>query len=86
MMSRVFVATAMSSSFVGTVYSREELDALVDRLRMTGYSEAELRSLTPVDITHEDDRASTEAIMAAQLVGQPYVQHRRSAIDAKMAA
>ena len=76
-MSRVFVATAMSSSSsVGTVYSREELDALVDRLRMTGYSEAELRSLTPVDITHEDDRASTEAIMAAQLVGQPYVQHR----------
>ena len=44
--------------------------------RMTGYSEAELRSLTPVDITHEDDRASTEAIMAAQLVGQPFVQHR----------
>jgi hypothetical protein len=27
-MSRVFVATAMSSSFVGTVHSREELDAL----------------------------------------------------------
>ena len=44
--------------------------------RMTGYSEAELRSLTPVDITHEDDRASTEAIMTAQLVGQPFVQHR----------
>jgi PAS domain S-box-containing protein len=44
--------------------------------RMTGYSEAELRSLTPVDITHEDDRTSTEAIMAAQLVGQPFVQHR----------
>jgi len=44
--------------------------------RMTGYSEAELRSLTPVDITHEDDRASTVAIMAAQMAGQPYVQHR----------
>jgi PAS domain S-box-containing protein len=44
--------------------------------RMTGYSEAELRSLTPVDITHEDDRASTAAIMAAQLAGQPFVQHR----------
>jgi PAS domain S-box-containing protein len=44
--------------------------------RMIGYSEAELRSLTPVDITHEDDRASTEAIMSAQLAGQPYVQHR----------
>jgi PAS domain S-box-containing protein len=44
--------------------------------RMTGYSEAELRSLTPVDITHEDDRDSTEAIMSAQLASQPYVQHR----------
>jgi PAS domain S-box-containing protein len=44
--------------------------------RMTGYSEAELRSLTPVDITHEDDRASTEEIIAAQLAGLPYVQHR----------
>jgi PAS domain S-box-containing protein len=44
--------------------------------RMTGYSEAELCGLTPVDITHEDDRASTEAIIAAQLAGQPYVQHR----------
>ena len=45
--------------------------------RMIGYSEAELRSLTPVDITHEDDRASTEEIIAAQLAGQPYVQHRQ---------
>ena len=44
--------------------------------RMTGYSEAELRRLTPVDITHEDDRAATEAIIAAQMAGQPYVQHR----------
>ena len=43
---------------------------------MTGYSEAELHGLTPVDITHEDDRASTEAIMSAQMAGQPYVQHR----------
>jgi PAS domain S-box-containing protein len=44
--------------------------------RMTGYSEAELCSLTPVDITHEDDRAASEAIMAAQMAGRPYVQHR----------
>jgi PAS domain S-box-containing protein len=43
---------------------------------MTGYSEAELRGLTPVDITHEDDRAASEAIIAAQIAGQPYVQHR----------
>jgi PAS domain S-box-containing protein len=44
--------------------------------RMTGYSEAELCSLTPVDITHEDDRAASEAIIAAQMAGQPYVRHR----------
>jgi PAS domain S-box-containing protein len=44
--------------------------------KMIGYSEEELCGLTPVDITHEDDRASTEAIMAAQLAGRPYVQHR----------
>src|SRR5271156_5507948 len=44
--------------------------------RMTGYSEEELRSLTPVDITHEEDGAASEAIIAAQVAGQPYVQHR----------
>ena len=44
--------------------------------RMTGYSEAELRGLSPLDITHEDDRASSEAIIAAQVAGQPYPQHR----------
>jgi PAS domain S-box-containing protein len=43
---------------------------------MTGYSEAELRGLSPVDITHEDDRAASEAIIAAQVAGQPYPQHR----------
>jgi PAS domain S-box-containing protein len=46
--------------------------------RITGYSEAELRSLTPVDIIHEDDRAAAKAIITAQLAGQPYVQHRQS--------
>jgi PAS domain S-box-containing protein len=44
--------------------------------RMTGYSEAELRRLSPADITHEDDQATTEAIIAAQIAGQSYVQHR----------
>ncbi len=34
--------------------------------KMTGYSTAELRHLTPADITHEDDRATTEAILSAQ--------------------
>jgi PAS domain S-box-containing protein len=43
--------------------------------RMTGYSEAELRSLSPVDITHEDDRTATEVIIAAGAVGNPYPQH-----------
>jgi PAS domain S-box-containing protein len=32
--------------------------------RMTGYSEAELRLLTPADITHEEDRAGTDALVA----------------------
>jgi PAS domain S-box-containing protein len=45
--------------------------------RITGYSEAELRNLTPVDITHEDDRASTEEIIGSKLAGQPYLQHRQ---------
>ena len=46
--------------------------------RMMGYSEAELRSLTPVDVIHEDDRAAAKEIIAAQLAGRPYVQHRQS--------
>jgi PAS domain S-box-containing protein len=33
---------------------------------MTGYSKAELRHLTPGDITHEDDRDATEGILTAQ--------------------
>jgi PAS domain S-box-containing protein len=39
---------------------------------MTGYSEAELLRLSPADITHEDDRAETEAIVAAYAAGLPY--------------
>jgi PAS domain S-box-containing protein len=39
--------------------------------RMTGYSEAELRGLSAADITHEDDRANTTAILAAHVAGQP---------------
>jgi PAS domain S-box-containing protein len=41
---------------------------------MTGYSEAELRHLSPADITHEDDRAPTESIAAAFAAGRPYTQ------------
>ena len=41
---------------------------------MTGYSEAELRSLSPADVTHEDDRAATEAILTARAAGEPYTQ------------
>ena len=39
--------------------------------QMTGYSEAELRHLSPVDIAHEDERAATETISAELAVGQP---------------
>ena len=42
---------------------------------MTGYSEAELRNLSPVDITHEDDRAAAAARIAARAAGEPYPQH-----------
>jgi PAS domain S-box-containing protein len=37
--------------------------------RMTGYSETELLGLAPADITHEDDRAGTEAVVAALVTG-----------------
>jgi PAS domain S-box-containing protein len=37
---------------------------------MTGYSEAELRSRSPADITHEGDRVATEVTMAALAVGE----------------
>jgi PAS domain S-box-containing protein len=39
--------------------------------RMVGYSDAELLHLTSPDITHEDDRAATQAILAAHAAGQP---------------
>ncbi len=39
---------------------------------MTGYSEAELQQFSPADITHEDDRAATEALLAARATGMPY--------------
>jgi PAS domain S-box-containing protein len=42
--------------------------------RMTGYTEAELRLVSPIDITHEDDRSSTEAIIAANAAGEPFAQ------------
>jgi PAS domain S-box-containing protein len=42
--------------------------------KMTGYSEAELRHLSPVDITHEDDRAPSEAIVAAYAAGRSDAQ------------
>ena len=40
--------------------------------KMTGYSEAELRLLSPTDITHEDDQAATEAIIAIGAAAQSY--------------
>jgi PAS domain S-box-containing protein len=38
--------------------------------RMTSYSEAELRGLAPADITHEEDRAETTALVAAWHAGK----------------
>jgi PAS domain S-box-containing protein len=37
--------------------------------RITGHSEAELRHLTPADVTHEEDRSGTEARVAAWFSG-----------------
>jgi PAS domain S-box-containing protein len=42
--------------------------------KMIGYSEAELRRLSPVEITHEDEGAETQAIVAAGIVGGPFAQ------------
>ena len=44
--------------------------------KMTGYSEAELSHLSPVDITHEDDRVATGAIIAANEADEPYYARR----------
>src|SRR5690349_15019871 len=38
--------------------------------RMTGYTEDELRNLTPLDITHEDDRAATRRLIDDFISGQ----------------
>jgi PAS domain S-box-containing protein len=42
---------------------------------MIGYSEAELRHLSPVDLTHEDDRPAAVANLAARAAGAPYPKH-----------
>ena len=51
--------------------------------RMTGYSEAELLKLSPLDITHEDDRAAAAARLAARAAGEPYPQHVEKRIRGK---
>lgn len=38
--------------------------------RMTGYSEDELRGLTPIDITHADDRATTRRFIDEAIAGE----------------
>ena len=43
-------------------------------------------SPSPTDITHEDDRPATEAIIAAHATGEPYDGTSRSVTGAKMAA
>jgi PAS domain S-box-containing protein len=40
--------------------------------KMTGYTEAELRLLSPIDITHEDDQSATEAIIAIGAAAPSY--------------
>jgi PAS domain S-box-containing protein len=42
--------------------------------KLVGYSEAELQSLTPADISLEEDRGITEAVIAALANGQPRVE------------
>jgi PAS domain S-box-containing protein len=47
--------------------------------RMIGYSEAELRGMAPVDITHEEDRAQTEVFLAEWWSGgesSPHLEKR----------
>ena len=51
--------------------------------RMTGYSEAELRRLSPPAIAHEDDRAGTAARLAARAAGTYYPQHVEKRIRRK---
>jgi PAS domain S-box-containing protein len=43
--------------------------------RITGYSEAELRHLTPADVTHEEDRSGTEARVASWFGGVHGAHH-----------
>ena len=45
--------------------------------KMTGYSEAELRLLSPVDITHDDDQSAAEAIVATSAAAQSYEKRYR---------
>ena len=40
--------------------------------KMTGYTEEELRLLSPTDITHEDDQSATEAIIAIGAAAQSH--------------
>ena len=53
--------------------------------KMTGYTEAELRRLSPADITHEDDQAATETVIAANAAGGPFRGASRSDTGARMA-
>ena len=71
---KLFESVPVGVNLVGS--HRRYVAANLAFQRMTGYSEAELRDLSPLDITHEDDRAASKAIIAAQVAGQPYVQHR----------
>lgn len=43
--------------------------------RMVGYSETELRRMVPAEITHEEDRAQTEAFLEAWWSGGDFARH-----------
>ena len=51
--------------------------------KMTGYSEAELRRISPAEITHEDDQATTEAIITAHYRGRAVQRASREALSAQ---
>jgi PAS domain S-box-containing protein len=53
--------------------------------RMTGYFEEELSRLSPADITHEDDRAATAAIITANAAGERYAPRIEKRSDARTA-
>jgi PAS domain S-box-containing protein len=70
---KLFESAPVGINLVGP--DRHYLAANPAHQKMTGYSEEELRRLTPTDITHEDDRAAADALITAHARGEPYEEH-----------